>query len=116
MTVRRPLDIFTPYIYDRVREYGNMISLTGRLRPGVTLAQAQAEADLLFPTLDGSVKKGYKGGYTARLWDLTDFISGSLRRSHRRRPSCLGWHGAFARNRVHAGLLLLRLAAQSEAL
>jgi predicted permease len=75
------MDIFTPYVYDRVREYGNMISLTGRLKPGVTLAQAQAEADLLFPTLDGSVKRGYKGGYTAQLWDLKDFVSGSLRRS-----------------------------------
>jgi predicted permease len=75
------MDIFTPYVYDRVREYGNMISLTGRLKPGVTLAQAQSEADLLFPTLDGSVKRGYKGGYTAHLWDLKDFVSGSLRRS-----------------------------------
>ena len=75
------MDVFTPYIYDQVREYGNMISLTGRLKPGVSLAQAQAEADLLFPTLDGSVKQGYKGQYTAHLWDLKDFISGSLRRS-----------------------------------
>jgi predicted permease len=75
------MDIFTPYVYDRVREYGNMISLTGRLKPGVTLAQAQSEADLLFPTLDGSVKRGYKGEYTAQLWDLKDFVSGSLRRS-----------------------------------
>jgi len=75
------MDVFTPYIYDRVREYGNMLSLTGRLNPGVTLAQAQAEADLLFPTLDGSVKRGWKGHYTAHLWDLKDFISGSLRRS-----------------------------------
>jgi predicted permease len=75
------MDIFTPYVYDRVREWGNMISLTGRLKRGVTLAQAQAEANLLFPTLDGSVKKGYKGEYTAQLWDLKDFVSGSLRRS-----------------------------------
>jgi predicted permease len=75
------MDVFSPYIYDTVREYGNMLSLTGRLNPGVTLAQAQAEADLLFPTLDGSVKQGYKGGYTAQLWDLKDFVSGSLRRS-----------------------------------
>jgi predicted permease len=75
------MDVFSPYIYDTVREYGNMLSLTGRLNPGVTLAQAQAEADLLFPTLDGSVKRGYKGQYTAQLWDLKDFVSGSLRRS-----------------------------------
>jgi predicted permease len=75
------IDVFTPYLYDRVREWGNMLSLTGRLKPGVTLAQAQAEANLLFPTLDFSVKNGYKGQYTAQLWDLKDFIAGSLRRS-----------------------------------
>jgi predicted permease len=75
------MDVFTPYLYDQVREYGNMISLTGRLNPGVTLAQAQAEADLLFPTLNFSVKRGSKAHYTAHLWDLKDFVSGSLRRS-----------------------------------
>jgi predicted permease len=75
------MDVFTPYLYDQVREYGNMISLTGRLKLGVTLAQAQAEADLLFPTLDFSVKQGYKAHYTAQLWDLKEFVSGGLRRS-----------------------------------
>ena len=74
------IDIFTPYLYDRVREDGNMISLTGRLKPGITLAQAQAEADLLFPDLDGSVKRAYKGQYTAQLHELKDSVSGSLRR------------------------------------
>jgi len=75
------IDIFTPYLYDRVREYGNMIALTGRMKPGATLAQAQAEADLLFPDLDGSVKRGYKGSYTAQLRDLKDYVSGSLRQA-----------------------------------
>ncbi len=75
------VDLFTPYLYDRVREYGNMIAVTGRLRPGATFAQAQAEADLLFPDLDGSVKGGYKGHYTAKLWELKEFVAGSLRRS-----------------------------------
>ncbi len=75
------MDLFTPYIYDTVREYGNMLSLTGRLRPGISLAQAQAEANLLFPRLDGSVKRGYKANYNAQLWDLKTFVSGSLRRS-----------------------------------
>ena len=75
------MDVFTPYVYDTVREYGNMLSLTGRLKPGVTLAHAQAEADLLFPKLDFSVKGGYKGDYDARVWDLKNFIAGSLRRS-----------------------------------
>jgi predicted permease len=75
------MDIFTPYVYDSVREYGNMLSLTGRLKPDVTLAQAQTEANMLFPTLDFSVKKGYRGRYTAQLTDLKNYIAGSLRRS-----------------------------------
>ena len=75
-------DLFTPYIYDMVREYGNMLSLTGRLKPGVTLAQAQAEADILFPDLPFSIKQGaLKNGYTGQLWDLKDYVAGSLRRS-----------------------------------
>ncbi|SEB59615.1 ABC transporter permease [Terriglobus roseus] len=75
------MDIFTPYVYDRVREYGNMLSLMGRLKPGVSIAQAQSEASMLFPDLDGSVKRGWKGHYTAELTDLKEFVAGSLRRS-----------------------------------
>ncbi len=75
------MDAFTPYIYDTVREYGNMLSLTGRLRPGVSLVQAQAEANRLFPRLDFSVKRGLANRSSARLWDLKAFVAGSLRRS-----------------------------------
>jgi len=75
------MDAFTPYIYDTVREYGNMLSLTGRLRPGVSLAQAQSEANQIIPRLDFSVKRGLAGLYSGRLWDLKDFIAGNLRRS-----------------------------------
>jgi predicted permease len=75
------MDAFTPYIYATLRENGNVLSLTGRLRPGVTLEQAQSEANQLFPKLDFSVKRALPGHYSGQLWDLKDYIAGSLRRS-----------------------------------
>ncbi len=36
------VDLFTPYIMDDFRDDGNDLALIGRLKPGVTLAQAQA--------------------------------------------------------------------------
>jgi predicted permease len=75
------MDLFTPYLYDKFREWGNMIALTGRLKPAVALPAAQAEADLIFPTLYGSVKQGWKGNYVGHLTDLKQYIAGSLRAS-----------------------------------
>ncbi len=46
------VDIFTPFVMHDFEEDGNVLALMGRLKPGVTLAAAQAEADLLFPKLD----------------------------------------------------------------
>jgi predicted permease len=56
--------------------------LVGRLKPGVSLAQAQAEVDLLFPSLYVDLKHPeYGKPYTGRLFDLKDYVSGKLRRS-----------------------------------
>src|SRR5580698_10544163 len=43
------VDLFVPYIMDDFRSDGNDLALVGRLKPGVSIAQAQNEADLLFP-------------------------------------------------------------------
>jgi predicted permease len=76
------VDMYGPVIYDDIRDEGNTMALIGRLRPGVSLAQAQAEADLLFPALHVSFKHPeYGGGYTGKLLQLKDYVSGKLRRS-----------------------------------
>ena len=45
------VDVFTPMILPDFQSDGNTIALVGRLKPEVTLAQAQAEADLIFPII-----------------------------------------------------------------
>ena len=76
------MDMFSPVIPQDIREEGNTIALVGRLKPGVTVAQGQAEADLIFPKLDFNMQHPeYGQGYTARFLELRDFVSGKLRRS-----------------------------------
>ena len=76
------VDVFTPVVMDDIRNEGNTMALAGRLKPGVTVAQAQAEVDLLFPQLDFIVTRpAYKPNYNARISTLKDYVTGRLRRS-----------------------------------
>jgi predicted permease len=76
------VDLFAPYIMDDFRDDGNDLALFGRLRPGVSLAQAQSEADQLFPQLYFEHKHPeYGKPYTAQLTGLKEYVSGKLRRS-----------------------------------
>jgi predicted permease len=76
------VDLFTPYIMDDFRDDGNDLALVGRLKKGVTLAQARGEADQLFPQLLFEHKHPeFKPGYTGQLTRLKDYVSGKLRRS-----------------------------------
>jgi predicted permease len=76
------VDLFTPYIMDDFRDDGNDLALVGRLKPGVTLAAAQREADEIFPRLLFEHKHPeFKANYTAQLTGLKDYISGKLQRS-----------------------------------
>ena len=76
------VDIFTPFILSDFQDDGNVLALMGRLKPGVTLAAAQAEADLLFPKLDASVHHPeWIPHYTARQVLLKQYITGKLHRS-----------------------------------
>lgn len=76
------VDVLTPLIMDDIRYQGNTIALIGRLKPGVTLAQARSEAKTLFPQFYwGKRFPDSKGNYTAQPIFLKDYISGKLRRS-----------------------------------
>ena len=76
------VDIFTPFVMHDFEEDGNVLALMGRLKPGVTLAAAQAEADLLFPKLDSDLRHPDQNGhYTARQVLLKEYVTGKLHRS-----------------------------------
>lgn len=76
------IDLFAPYVMDDFREDGNDLALVGRLKPGVSLAAAQREADEIFPRLLFEHKHPeFKPGYTGRLTILKEYVSGKLRRS-----------------------------------
>ena len=76
------VDLFTPYIMDDFRDDGNDLALIGRLKPGVTVGQAQREVDQLLPQLYFEHKHPeYGKGYTGQVTELKEYISGKLRRS-----------------------------------
>jgi predicted permease len=76
------IDAFTPEILDDERNWGNIVTLIGRMKPDVTMGQAQSEAKTLFPKLHFNVKHPDWGGdYRGVVTDLKDYVSGRLRRS-----------------------------------
>ncbi len=76
------MDLYLPAILDDMEDWGNTLALIGRLKPGVSVAQAQAEADLLVPHLLFSFKHpDWGGNYTGQLSLLKQYVSGKLRRS-----------------------------------
>ncbi len=76
------VDAFVPVIPDEMRDWGNTLSMIGRLRPAVTAERANAEARAIAPELYFNVKRpGSNGSYTARVMGLKEHVSGKLRRS-----------------------------------
>ncbi len=76
------VDVFTPLILDQMRDSGNILTLIGRLKPGVSMARAQAEANLLFPRLHYNAKHPeYDGNYKGKLEGLKAHVIGKLRGS-----------------------------------
>ncbi len=78
------VDLFTPYILDNWRDDGNDLTLIGRLKPGVTLAQALDDANRVAPDMYFSPKypetKGRYKGFLIPVW-LKDYVTGKLHRS-----------------------------------
>lgn len=76
------VDIFTAIAPEDIRMEGNTITLLGRLKPGVTVAQARAEAALLFPRIlfrrDIANSTWYTAPYPTQ---LKEYVSGKLHRS-----------------------------------
>jgi putative ABC transport system permease protein len=74
------VDLFTPYILDDWRNDGNDLTMIGRLKPGTSLPQAQADANLVVPQLYFNTKyPDSKGWYKATLTPLKMYITGRLR-------------------------------------
>ncbi len=74
-----PLDLYGP-----PRDWGNIITFIGRLKPGVTLAQARQDAAAVAPTMCWNNKQPQScGSYKDQVVPvpLKDYVSGRLRRS-----------------------------------
>jgi len=74
------MEIFVPYPWDDIRQWGNTVFIIGRLKPGVTVQQVQSEADLLFPQMRAAHKEWYSD-YPTRVSSLSAHVRGKLRAS-----------------------------------
>ncbi|HSY71397.1 MAG TPA: ABC transporter permease [Alloacidobacterium sp.] len=77
------IDLFVPLKMDTIRGWGHMLSVIGRLKPGVTIAQAQAEANTLYPQLrlQAHGDDSWSTDIVTSMMGLKEYISGKLRQS-----------------------------------
>ncbi|HEY6372239.1 MAG TPA: ABC transporter permease [Candidatus Sulfotelmatobacter sp.] len=78
------VDLFTPLDLNRERDWGNIVTLLGRLKPGVTVAQALDDANRVAPSMYFNTKYPQTlGRYKGDLIPvpLKDYVTGKLRRS-----------------------------------
>jgi predicted permease len=74
------VDFFMPAIMDNFRNSGNTLSIIGRLKPGVSLAEARAEFAVMMPALRRAHTDWYSDN-KPKMSGLKDYVSGKLRRS-----------------------------------
>jgi predicted permease len=78
------VDLFTPLDLNLERDWGNIVTLIGRIKPGVTVAQTLDDANRVAPNIYFNVKYPqtlgrYKGDLLPM--PLKDYVTGKLRRS-----------------------------------
>lgn len=74
------MDVFLPAVMDDLRNSGHDFFMVGRLKPGVSVAQAQAESNLLWPQLK-ALNGSWWDAPTGKITSLKEYVSGKLRRS-----------------------------------
>jgi predicted permease len=108
-------DLFTPLILDDARNEGNIVTMIGSLKPGISAAQAQADARLVEPHLCWQVKRPDSCGTykNMQVQPLKQYVSGRLRR-----PLILLWSAVGMILLIAcvnlSNLLLARSAARSK--
>ena len=76
------VQFFTPAVMDEIRTWGNTVAIVARLRPNVSLQQAQIEANLLSPQFRAAhPEPDWFMEYSADLSYLKDHVTGRLHRS-----------------------------------
>ena len=78
------VDLFTPLDLNKERDWGNIVTLTGRLRPGATVPQALNDLNRIAPEIYFNVKyPDTKGRYKNQFipTPLKDHVTGQLRRA-----------------------------------
>jgi putative ABC transport system permease protein len=78
------IDLFTPLDLNLERDWGNIVTFIGRLKPGVTVTQALDDANRVAPSMYFNVKyPDTLGRYKGDLIPvpLKDYVTGKLRRS-----------------------------------
>ncbi len=105
-------DVFLPAVMDEIRGWGNTLAIVGRLKPGVSVARAQAEADVLFPRLLREHPEWW-GDYTSKVTALSEHVSGHFRRALLVLWSAVGLILLIACVNV-SSLLLARVSARDQ--
>jgi putative ABC transport system permease protein len=76
------VDFLIPAYMDEIRTWGNTVAIVAKLKPGVSLSQAQAEVNYLSPQFRAAhPDPDWFMEYTADLSYLKDYVTGKLRRS-----------------------------------